>query len=112
MAENRLRTEAVLAVVGAVAVTAVAIKVARRVGQDYVDHTFKSGQVIQNIGTNKDANFKDTPFFAATNRSDKRAYGMSFPNEKRVMAKDAAMFKGRDYQGIYNNQIKFTGDVR
>lgn len=50
MAEQRMRTEAVLAVVGTVAVTAVAIKAARRIGQDYVDQTFKSGKVIQNIG--------------------------------------------------------------
>ena len=43
-----MKTEAVLAVVGTMAVTAVAIKVARRIGQDYVDQTFKSGKIIQN----------------------------------------------------------------
>ena len=36
MAEQRMKTEAVLAVVGTIAVTAVAVKVARRIGQDYV----------------------------------------------------------------------------
>ena len=112
MAEQRMRTEAVLAVVGTVAVTAVAIKVARRIGQDYVDQTFKSGKVIQNIGANPDANFKDTPFFAAVNRADKKAYGMMYPNEKRRMAKGFAAQRGLQYQGIFNNQVKLTGDVK
>lgn len=112
MAEQRMRTEAVLAVVGAVAVTAVAIKVARRIGQDYVDQTFKSGKVIQNIGANPDANFKDTPFFAAVNRADKKAYGMMYPNEKRGMAKNFAAQRGLQYQGIFNNQVKLTRDVK
>ena len=112
MAEQRMRTEAVLAVVGTVAVTAVAITVARRIGQDYVDQTFKSGKVIQNIGANPDANFKDTPFFAAVNRADKKAYGMNYANEKRGMAKQYAAQRGLQYQGIFNNQIKLTGDVK
>ena len=112
MAEQRMRTEAVLAVVGAVTVTVVAIKVARRIGQDYVDQTFKSGKVIQNIGANPDANFKDTPFFAAVNRADKKAYGMNYANEKRGMAKRYAAQRGLQYQGIFNNQVKLTGDVK
>lgn len=112
MAEQRMRTEAVLAVVGTVAVTAVAIKVARRIGQDYVDQTFKFGKVIQNIGANPDANFKDTPFFAAVNRADKKAYGMMYPNEKRRMAKDFAAQRGLKYEGIYKNEIKLNSDVK
>lgn len=112
MVEQRMKTEAVLAVVGTVAVTAVAIKVARRVGQDYVDQTFKSGKIIQNIGANPDANFKDTPFFAAVNRADKKAYGMNYANEKREMIKRRVAQGDREYQGIFNNQIKLTGDVR
>lgn len=112
MAKQRMRTEAVVAAVGAVALTAVAIKVSRRIGQDYCDKTFKSGKVIQNIGANKDANFKDAPFFAAVNNSDKKAYGMNYANEKRVMAKDFAARNGLQYQGIYNNQIKLNSDVK
>lgn len=112
MAEQRMKTEAVLAVVGTIAVTAVAVKVARRIGQDYVDQTFKSGKIIQNIGANPNANFKDTPFFAAINRSDKKAYGMNYPREKRAMVKRGVHRGGHEYQGIYNNQIKLTGDVK
>ena len=112
MAEQRMKTEAVLAVVGTVAVTAVAIKVARRIGQDYVDQTFKSGKIIQNIGANPNANFKDTPFFAAVNRSDKKAYGMNYPREKRAMVKRGVHRGGHEYEGIFNNQIKLTGDVK
>ena len=112
MAEQRMRTEAVLAVVGTVAVTAVAIKVARRIGQDYVDQTFKSGKVIQSIGANSNANFKDTPFFAAVNKSDKKAYGMMYPNEKRGMAKNFAAQRGLKYEGIYKNEIKLNSDVK
>lgn len=112
MAEQRMKTEAVLAIVGTVAVTAVAIKVARRIGQDYVDQTFKSGKIIQNIGANPNANFKDTPFFAAVNRADKKAYGMNYANEKRAMVKRRVDQGDREYQGIFNNQIKLTGDVR
>lgn len=112
MAEQRMKTEAVLAVVGTVAVTAVAIKVARRIGQDYVDQTFKSGKIIQNIGANPNANFKDTPFFAAVNRSDKKVYGMNYPHEKRAMVKRGVHRGGHEYEGIFNNQIKLTGDVK
>ena len=112
MAEQRMRTEAVLAVVGTVAVTAVAIKAARRIGQDYVDQTFKSGKVIQNIGANPNANFKDTPFFAAVNNSDKKAYGMMYPSEKRGMAKNFAAQRGLKYEGIYKNEIKLNSDVK
>ena len=112
MAEQRIKTEAVLAVVGTIAVTAVAVKVARRIGQDYVDQTFKSGKIIQNIGANPNANFKDTPFFAAVNRADKKAYGMNYADEKRAMVKRRVAQGDREYQGIFNNQIKLTGDVR
>ena len=112
MAEQRIKTEAVLAVVGTIAVTAVAIKVARRIGQDYVDQTFKSGKIIQNIGANPNANFKDTPFFAAVNRADKKVYGMNYADEKRAMVKRRVDQGDREYQGIFNNQIKLTGDVR
>ena len=112
MAEQRMKTEAVLAVVGTIAVTAVAIKVARRIGQDYVDQTFKSGKIIQNIGANPNANFKDTPFFAAVNRSDKKTYGMNYPHEKRAMVKRGVHRGGHEYEGIFNNQIKLTGDVK
>lgn len=112
MAESRMRTEAVVAAVGAVALTAATIAVSRRIGQDYLDKTFKSGKVIQNIGANKDANFKDTPFFAAVNRSDKKAYGMNYALEKSGMAKQYAAQKGLKYEGIYNNQIKLNGDVK
>ena len=112
MAEQRIKTEAVLAVVGTIAVAAVAVKVARRIGQDYVDQTFKSGKIIQNIGANPNANFKDTPFFAAINRSAKKTYGMNYPREKRAMVKRGVHRGGHEYQGIYNNQIKLTGDVK
>lgn len=112
MAKQRMRTEAVVAAVGTVALTATAIAVSRRIGQDYFDKTFKSGKVIQNIGANKDTNFKDAPFFAAVNRSDKKAYGMNYPSEKRDMAKKFANARGLQYQGIYNNQVKLTGDVK
>lgn len=112
MADQRVRTEAILAVVGTVAVTAVAIKVSRRIGQDYLDRTFKAGKIIQNIGANKNANFKDTPFFAAVNKSDKKAYGMLYPNEKRNMVKNRAAKGGLPYDGIYNNSIKLTDNVK
>lgn len=112
MAESRMRTEAVVAAVGAVALTAATVAVSRRIGQDYFDKTFKSGKVIQNIGASKDANFKDAPFFAAVNRSDKKAYGMNYANEKRAMAQQYAAQKGLKYEGIYKNQIKLNGDVK
>lgn len=107
-----MRTEAVVAAVGAVALTAATIAVSRRIGQDYLDKTFKSGKVIQNIGASKDANFKDAPFFAAVNRSDKKTYGMNYALEKSGMAKQYAAQKGLKYEGIYNNQIKLNGDVK
>lgn len=112
MVKQRMKTEAILAVVGGVALTAAAVKVSRRIGQDYLDKTFKSGHVIQNIGANKNATFQDTPFFAAVNNSDKKTYGMNYASEKRSMAKGFAQEKGLDYDGIYNNQIKLTGTIK
>lgn len=109
MASQRMRTEAVLAVVGTVAVGVVATKAATRIGQDFFDKTIKSGTIIQNIGANKDATFEDAPFFAAINNHDKKAYGMLYPNEKRDMAINAL---GSSYDGIYSNQIKVAKDVR
>ena len=67
----------------------------------------KSGVKIQNIGANRKATFKDSPFYAAINRNDKRAYGAMYPNEKRGMAS-----KHLDYDGIYNNTIKITKDIK
>ena len=112
MAKQRMRTEAVVAAVGTVALTATAIAVSRRIGQDYFDKTFKSGKVIQNIGANPNANFKDAPFFAAVNKSDKKAYGMMYPSEKRGMAKNFAAQRGLKYEGIYKNEIKLNSDVK
>ena len=109
MAEGRMRTEAIIAVAGTVALTAASVAIYRRVGQDYFDKTFKSGEVIQNIGAYKDANFNDTPFFAAVNKSDKKLYEMNYPFEKREMAK---LKDGYNYEGIYNNQIKINEDVK
>lgn len=112
LAKQRMKTEAVVAVIGTVAITAAAIAVSKRIGQDYFDKTIKSGTIIQNIGANRDANFNDTPFFAAVNKSDKKAYGMNYAYEKSMMAKRDALIKGSQYQGIYNNQIRLKGDAK
>ncbi len=109
MAKQRMRTEAVLAVVGTVAVGIVAKKAATRIGQDFFDKTIKSGTIIQNIGASSSATFKDAPFFAAVNKHDKEAYGSLYPMEKKGMAKAAL---GTAYEGIYNNQLKVTKDVK
>lgn len=112
LAKQRMKTEAVVSVIGTVAITAAAIAVSKRIGQDYFDKTIKSGKIIQNIGANPDANFKDTPFFAAINKSDKRAYGMNYAYEKRDMAKMDAYLKGSKYDGIYRNTIKLNDNVK
>lgn len=109
MAKQRMQTEAVLAVVGGVAVGVVAKKAITRIGQDYCDKVIKSGKQIQNIGANSKATFKDAPFYAAVNNHDKKAYGMLYPSEKRGMAKNAL---GSAYEGIYKNQIKVAKDVK
>jgi len=110
MAKQRMQTEAILAVVGGVAVGVVAKKTITRIGQDYCDKVIKSGKQIQNIGANSKATFKDAPFYAAVNNHDKKAYGMLYPAEKkRGMAKNAL---GSAYEGIYKNQIKVAKDVK
>lgn len=108
-AKQRMKTEAILGTVATVAIAVAAKKVATRIGQDYCDKVIKSGKVIQNIGGNSKADFKDSPFFAAVNRHDKKAYGMLYPNEKRGMINDSWLSK---YEGIYNNQIKLNKDVK
>lgn len=104
-AKQRMRTELIIGAIGTVTVTVIATKVATKIGQDYVDKTIKSGKTIQNINGDGSRTFKDGPFFAAVNRHDKRAYGMLYPNEKRGML-------GDDYEGIWNNQIKLTKNIK
>lgn len=108
-AKQRIKTELIVGAVATVAVAVVAKKAATRIGQDYCDKIIKSGKEIQNIGANSKADFKDSPFFAAINRHDKKAYGMLYPNEKRNMAKASL---GSNYEGIYKNKIKITKDVK
>lgn len=108
-AKQRMRAELVVGTVAAVSVAVIATKAATRIGQDYCDKVIKSGVEIQNIGANGKATFKDSPFYGAINRGDKRAYRMVYPNEKRVMAKASL---GDAYDGIYNNKIKLTQNIK
>lgn len=107
-ATQRMKTEAVIAAVATVAVAVVATKAATRIGQDYCDKVIKQGAIIQNIGPDGAASFKDKPFFAAINSHDKRAYYMLYPSEKKQMMLNA----GQKYNGIYKNQIKMNEDVK
>lgn len=107
-AKSRMKTELIVGSVATVAVAVIAKKAATRIGQDYCDKIIKSGKTIQNIGADGKADFKDTPFFAAINRNDKKAYGMLYPNEKRGMVANS----GQKYHGIYNNNIKITNDIK
>ena len=106
-AKRRLKAELVVGGVATVAVAAIATKAAIRIGQDYCDKTIKSGKVIQNIGANEKATFKDAPFYAAINKHDKKAYGALYPNEKKAMQQRIG---GADT--IFNNKIKITKDVK
>ena len=72
-AKRRIKTELVVGSIAAVSVGVIATKAATRIGQDYCDKTIKSGKTIQNIGGYSGATFKDQPFFAATNRHDKKS---------------------------------------
>lgn len=106
-AKRRMKTEVFVGATATVAIAVVATKVAKRIGEDYVDKTIKSGKVIQNIGAYKDAAFKDDPFFAAINNHDKKAYASLYPSEKKGMQ---AMIGGPT--DIYKNQIKIKQDVK
>lgn len=108
-AKQRMRAELVVGTVAAVSVAVIATKAATRIGQDYCDKVIKSGVEIQNIGANGKATFKDSPFYGAINRGDKLAYRMLYPWEKRFMAKDSL---GDAYDGIYNNKIKLTQNIK
>lgn len=104
-----MRAELVVGTVAAVSVAVIATKAATRIGQDYCDKVIKSGVEIQNIGSNGKATFKDSPFYGAINRGDKLAYRMLYPDEKRDMAKASL---GDAYDGIYNNKIKLTQNIK
>ena len=108
-AKQRMRAELVVGTVAAVSVAVIATKAATRIGQDYCDKVIKSGVEIQNIGANGKATFKDSPFYGAINRGDKLAYRMLYPFEKRFLAKDSL---GDAYDGIYNNKIKLTQNIK
>ncbi len=109
MAKQRMITEATVAIVGGVALTVVGKKVATRVGQDYCDKVIKSGKEIQNVGADGKATFENTPFYAAINNHDKKAYGSLYPSEKRgmVLNNPSAM-----YDGIYRNKLKVIKNVK
>lgn len=106
-AKRRLKAELIVGGVAAVGIGILATKAAVRIGQDYFDKTIKKGDTIQNIGAYENATFKDAPFFAAINKHDKKAYGNMYAAEKRGMAQYT-----EGYNGIYNNQIKITKDVK
>ena len=108
-AKQRMRAELVVGTVAAVSVAVIATKAATRIGQDYCDKIIKSGVEIQNIGANGKATFKDSPFYGAINRGDKLAYRMLYPYEKRFLAKESL---GDAYDGIYNNKIKLTQNIK
>ena len=108
-AKQRMRAELVVRTVAAVSVAVIATKAATRIGQDYCDKIIKSGVEIQNIGANGKATFKDSPFYGAINRGDKLAYRMLYPYEKRFLAKESL---GDAYDGIYNNKIKLTQNIK
>ena len=108
-AKQRMRAELVVGTVAAVSVAVIATKAATRIGQDYCDKVIKSGVEIQNIGANGKATFKDSPFYGAINRGDKLAYRMLYPYEKRFLAKESL---GDAYDGIYNNKIKLTQNIK
>ena len=110
MASQRLQTEAVVAVVGTVTVAVVAKKVATRVGQDYCDKTIKSGVTLQNINANGETTFKDSPFYAATNRHDKKLYE-GYGAEKRTM-ESLKNYGSNEAIDIFKNQIKVAKDVK
>lgn len=113
LTKQRMKTEAILAVVGTVAVAVVAKKVATRAGQDYCDMVIKSGKEIQNIGGDGDATFKNAPFFAAMNNHDKKTYGSLYPKEKRGMIQFHDFWFDEDtYKGIYKNKLKVTKDIK
>ena len=108
LAKQRMQTEAVVAVVGTVAVAVVATKVATRIGEDYCDTVLKSGTTIQNIGADANATFKDRPFYAAITKTDKKAYGAMYPAEKFNMETRA----GNPNPQIFNNQIVAKTDIK
>lgn len=108
-AKQRMKTELIVGSVATVAVSVIAKKAITRIGQDYCDKVIKSGKEIQNIGANGKVDFKDSPFFAAINRHDKKVYGMMYPDEKRNMVKNSWV---STYEGIYKNNIKLTKDVK
>lgn len=108
-AKQRMKTELIIGAVATVAVAVIAKKAITRIGQDYCDKIIKSGKEIQNIGANSKADFKDSPFFAAINKHDKKAYGMLYPAEKLRMVEWSP---NAAYDGIYNNKIKITKDIK
>ena len=109
-----MKTELIIGAVGTVAVAVIATKAVTRIGQDYCDKTIKAGKVIQNINADGKATFNDRPFFAATNRHDKKAYGSLYPREKSQLAQDYLAKRGKldTFEGIYNNQIELTKDIK
>lgn len=107
-ANRRIKTELIVGAAATVAVSVIATKAAVRLGQEYADKTIKSGKVVQNIGAAKDATFENSPFYAAINRHDKKAYGSMYPGEKQSMT----IQSGKNYEGIYNNQLKVTKDIK
>lgn len=110
--KQRLKAEIAVAAIGAVAIGVLGKKAAVRIGQDYFTKTFRKGHVIQNIGANAKATFKDAPFYAAVNKGDKKAYKSMYALEKRGMAKRAEAQGGFKYDGIYDNKIRMNKDVK
>lgn len=113
LANRRIKIEIVVGVAGTVAVAAIGAKVATRVGHEYMDKTFNSGFQIQNINADDSNTFKDSPFYAAVNKHDKKTYARLYPTEKKDMVDFEKIFEpNRTSTDIYKNVIQLNSNVK
>lgn len=107
LASRRMKTEAVVAGVAAVAVVAIGVTAAKKYGKEYCDKTFKQGFEIQNIGANENADFNKGAFFGTYKNFDKQTYRANFGLNKKLME----LKEGR-VSDIFNNKIILNKDIK
>lgn len=105
-AYQNLKTKKILAIVGGVAVTALAGYAAYKIHDARVDKIIKSGTLLQNISGDSTAGIRDA-FYASNNRLDNIKYKGIYGST--IADNSAEIFKKAD---VFKKEIKVLSDIK
>lgn len=108
-AYQNIRTKKILAVVGGVAVTALAGYAAYKLHDNYVDKMIKAGDLLQNISDDKSIQGVRDAFYASANKLDNAKYGGMYATQIKQRTNIFGVNVGAT---PVQNQIRALSDLR